>query len=259
MSRRGSPLSCLVTLAVASILGAAGCADRPLVLVGRSTLRDGLVGLWHFDEETGPIAADSSGNDNHGMLPRLADLSTVWVPGKFGNALAVEAANYAVVPLTASIDGIASGVSMSAWVYLEGPIMDFGTAISRQIGTGLDQYFHLSVHAPEGTASLFISPTAPSQALAGPKVPPNTWVHLAGTYDEGAATDVLYVNGEAVVTKPLTGPTRFATDTTPVILGGNTNGSAVTEVFPGRLDEIALYDRALSPLEIAQLARAPVF
>ena len=48
-------------------------------------------------------------------------------------------------------------------------------------------------------------------------------------------------------------------DNTPVILGGNENRSEVTERFPGRIDEITLYNRALSPLEVAELAQAPVF
>jgi hypothetical protein len=42
-------------------------------------------------------------------------------------------------------------------------------------------------------------------------------------------------------------------------LGGNGNAGAVTEWFPGRLDEIALYNRALSPDEIRLLATAVAF
>jgi len=229
-------------------------------------MRDGLIGLWHFDEMTGTMAADSSGKGNHGLL-RFADSSSVWVPGKFGNALAVEAGGYVLVPFSSTIDGIATGVTVSAWVFLEGTIEEYGTAISRQIpaGSGLEQYYHLSLRNPDAIPNLFVSPTLPPAQLSGKAVAPNTWVHLAGTYDEAAAGGnpsdregiaTLYVNGAPVGSKMIAG--RFPADNTPVILGGNANGSSVTELFPGRIDEIALYSRALTSDEVAELAQGPV-
>jgi hypothetical protein len=234
-------------------------------------MREGLIGLWHFDETTGTMAADSSGNGNQGIL-RFADSSSVWVPGRFGNALAVEAGGYVLVPFSSTIDGIATGVTISAWVFLEGTINEtdlYGTAISRQIptGNGLEQYYHLSLRNTNGEAvpNLFMSPTLPTVQMWGKAVALNTWVHLAGTYDEAAAGGnpsdregiaTLYVNGAPVSSKMIAG--RFPADNTPVILGGNANGASVTELFPGRIDEITLYNRALSAEEIAELAQGPV-
>lgn len=48
-------------------------------------------------------------------------------------------------------------------------------------------------------------------------------------------------------------------NTTPIILGGNGNNQLVSERFPGRIDEIALYNRALDPNEIQQLASGVTF
>ena len=82
--------------------------------------------------------------------------------------------------------------------------------------------------------------------------PRGVWTHLAGVYDGAVAR--LYVNGVEVASEPLTG--TFAADTTPIILGGNGNDASgvPTELFPGRLDEIMLYARALSAPEIPELA-----
>ncbi|HEY8923348.1 MAG TPA: LamG-like jellyroll fold domain-containing protein, partial [Polyangia bacterium] len=66
----------------------------------------------------------------------------------------------------------------------------------------------------------------------------------------------LYLNGAMIGTKQVMG--RFQSDATPLILGGNGNNSDVMELFPGRIDEIALYNRPLSPLEIQQLAQGPI-
>jgi len=260
-----------VALGAVGLACAAGCSDRDLVLVGpstSSTFRNGLVGLWHFDDVPGPTVADSSGNKNDGTLKLFADPSSVWVPGKFGTALSVQAGGYVSVPLSTSIDGIASGVTVSAWVYFEGNLatnLDYGTAISRQVGTTIDQYYHLSLRGPDPSPNLFISPmgtmtgpVTPSKAVTAPRA---TWIHLAGTYDDGGSatgtgTATLYLNGDMIGTKQVMG--RFQNDTTQLILGGNGNNSDVMELFPGRIDEIALYNRPLSPLEIQQLAQGPI-
>ncbi len=63
-----------------------------------------------------------------------------------------------------------------------------------------------------------------------------------------------------MATQALTG--RFVSDTTPFILGGNGNGAGdtnVTERFPGRIDEIMLYRRALSAAEVMQLHDGVLF
>jgi len=97
----------------------------------------------------------------------------------------------------------------------------------------------------------YVAPSAPDP------VAQNTWVHLAGTYD--GATVRLYVDGVEVANQPLTG--SFAHDRTPVILGGNGNDASgvPTELFPGRIDELMLFGRALGADEIARLAAGATF
>jgi hypothetical protein len=52
----------------------------------------------------------------------------------------------------------------------------------------------------------------------------------------------------------------FQPDTTPLVLGGNGNSTqGITERFPGRIDELMLYRRALSPAEVKQLADGALF
>jgi hypothetical protein len=88
--------------------------------------------------------------------------------------------------------------------------------------------------------------------LAEDSAPRGAWTHLAGVYDGAVAR--LYVNGVEVASEALTG--SFTPDTTPVILGANGNDASgsPTERFPGRIDELMLYARALNATEIGQLA-----
>ena len=223
-----------------------------------AALREGLVGLWHLDDGTGSaVAVDSSGRGNHGTLFGL-DPAAAWVPGQLGGSLETNAVGYALVPRTASIDSIVGQVTVAAWIYLTGTINDYATAASRQIGTGLTQHYHLSLDRT-ARPSAFINRGVPSdfyRLLNGPNpVTPMTWTHLAVTYD--GATASLYVDGQVVHSLPISG--SFGPDTTPLILGGNGNLQEITERFPGRVDEIVLYNRALGPAEILQLASGVVF
>jgi hypothetical protein len=225
-------------------------------------LRQGLVGLWHLDDGTGsPVASDSSGNRNHGTLTGFPTTSVPWVTGQLGGAFETASIGYALVVPSASIDSIVTEVTLAAWIYLDpadGPIVDHAAAASRQIGAGLTQHYHLSLDRL-GRPNAYINRGIPNDFLRNPTaddpVVPLTWTHLAVTYDGLNAT--LYVDGVEKRSLPISG--TFAPDTTPLILGGNGNYAEITERFPGRVDEIVLYNRALSPLEIRDLAAGVLF
>ena len=191
---------------------------------------------------------------NDGTLVDL-DAATAWVAGgPEGGALSVQGNGYINVPDSASIDSITTEVTVAAWMFLTAPVManSYATAISRQIGIGYDQHYHLSVNDQQQAILFIATLTAGQQVIGGPpSFPLQTWVHLAGTYDGREMR--LYVNGVEVNSEAVTGP--FASETNPVTLSGNGNGVArtVSEFVPGELDEVMLYRRALGADEIAQL------
>jgi hypothetical protein len=234
-----------------SIGGTAGCVP--------GGLSDGLVGYWRLDDGTGSrIARDSSTNGNDGVLAYL-DPAAVWIAGHAAGGLAVEADGFVSVVPSPSIDSITDQVTIAGWGYLEGTIMDYATIASREDGTTIDQHYHLSVNSRGEVPALWLKTETGTMLLQGPDaVARQTWIHLAGTYD--GTTARLYIDGKLVTALPYTG--RFMADTTPFILGGNGNGAGdtnVSERFPGRIDEIMLYRRALSAAEIAQLHDGVLF
>jgi hypothetical protein len=246
-------------------LAAAGCSPRTLLVVDpiscpdgggpgcAAGLSDGLVGFWRLNDLAGSARArDSSPWGNDGMLVGL-DPSMAWVAGgPEGSSLAPQAKGYVNVVASTSIDSVTDQVTVAGWIYLDGAANQYATVISRQIGTGFGQHYHLSL-TPSLNPGLYITTTTGGQLdiVASTVVPQQTWLHLAGTYD--GTTARLYLNGAEVNSGAISGP--FAAETNPVVLGGNGNGAdlTVSELIPGQLDDVMLYRRALTRDEIARI------
>ena len=81
-------------------------------------------------------------------------------------------------------------------------------------------------------------------------LPINTWTHLAVTFD--GAMIRIYVNGVQVATQAQTG--ALTTSTSALMIGSN----AFNERFIGRIDEVRVYNRALTVAEIQADMAAPI-
>ena len=79
-------------------------------------------------------------------------------------------------------------------------------------------------------------------------LPANTWSHLATTWDGGTLR--LYVNGTQVASKAVPGTMTISAG--PLAIGGS---SALNEFFSGRVDEVRVYNRALTAGELATYLR----
>ena len=220
---------------------------------------DNLVGHWRLDDGTGSaVAFDSSGRANDGALHGL-DPSTAWVSGRSLGALNTAHAGWVQVAHSPSIDAIVDRITVCAWInqqthdHRRGQIRDGAVTPDRD-----ERRPVLSpVAAPRAADPVHHHQQRLRDAHGRRMSARDTWIHLAGVYD-GAAVR-LYVNGAEVASESLTG--SLAPDTTPVILGGNGNDASgvPTELFPGRIDELMLYARALSAEEIARLAAGALF
>jgi len=91
-----------------------------------------------------------------------------------------------------------------------------------------------------------------TQHADGPRADPvNRWSHLALTYDGSKLR--LYLDGTEVSNRMATGTIRMTTD--PLWIGGN---NPYGEYFPGVIDEVRVYDRALSRAEVRADMSRPI-
>lgn len=196
----------------------------------------GLVLSFGFNTGSGSTVVDGSGNANNGTISG----ATWTTSGKFGNALSFNGVNaWVTVPHSSSLN-LTTGMTLEAWVY---PTTLAGTGdIIVKEGPGSD-YYNLYALGGAGQSQGTILVGASTHPIDGPLLAVNTWVHLALTYD--GAVERLFVNGVQVASKNITGVIQ--TSTGVLRMGGN---SMWGEYFQGRIDEVRIYNRALTQAEI---------
>jgi hypothetical protein len=205
----------------------------------------GLVAALSFDEPSGATAADASGNGNAGTIR-----GAVRVAGIRGQALQFDGADdWVTVPDAASLD-LVSGMTLEAWVR-PGAMTGWETVLLKE--RGADQFAYalyahdggaLSGGAPVPSGNVDVS--AAPRTLRGPStLPAEQWTHLATTYD--GATQRIFVNGAQVASRAQGGSITLSGGV--LRIGGN--NSFAGEFFEGLIDDVRVYNRALSAAEIA--------
>ena len=88
------------------------------------------------------------------------------------------------------------------------------------------------------------------QNIVGPKAGIGKWTHIASTYD--GKKMILYLNGDAVGEKPAKGKINLVPD--PVGIGNivDAGGAGKNEYWAGLLDEVKIWNRALSLKEVKE-------
>jgi glucose/arabinose dehydrogenase len=199
----------------------------------------GLVAAYTFAEGTGTTTVDVSGNGNTGTLAG----GTAWAPvGRFGKALSFDGVNDLVSVADAAALDLTAGMTIEAWVN-PAALSGWRTVAFKAAPGGLAYalYAHDDAPRPAGTVNTggALDVSAPGTAA----LPLNSWTHLAVTF--GGGTLRLYVNGVQVGTQAATGNLR--TTANALTIGGN---GVWSEWFGGLIDEVRVYNRALSQAEI---------
>jgi len=208
-----------------------------------ATPAPGLVAAYGFNEGSGTVVNDASGNGNNGTI----NGATWTTSGKYRNALNFNGTNALVTINNAASLQLTTGMTLEAWVY---PTVS-GPWWADVIYKGNDNYYLEGTSNPSGFSAMGGTiPNAPPLYGTG-VLALNTWAHLAATYD--GATMRLYVNGVQVASRAQTG--AIVTSTSPLQIGGD---SIYGQYFAGRIDEVRIYNRALSVAQIQSDMNTPL-
>lgn len=217
----------------------AGAATSNVVLqVASVPLPDttsSLRAYWNFNETSGTVAADSSGNGNSVTLYGFLGDDSQWTPGRIGNALHFNAGGLSDQlagtdnPLTLENGNF---FSFSFWAKLD----PGATGVNPRIISPSTE--HWVLWSPNRGVGLYTpaNSTEPSS---------NLWNHFVVTYDRLAKSYSLYVNGVREVANAMTYPKADPTGAFWV-MGHSEVFTTTTDSWRGLLDEMRVYNRILN-------------
>ena len=203
-----------------------------------------LVGWWKFDETEGRNAGDSSTNNNVGTLVG----NPQWQPsaGKIGGALVLDGFDdYVDCGNDSSLD-ITKQITVAAWVKMN----DAGNSQFQPYITKGDYTYGLKHHS-RNVIEFDIYDDGFWQVAHFPVDSSfnDVWHHVAGTYDGNKLK--LYVDGKLEVTTAYAG--SIASGTYNLNIGSNSEARG--RFYNGAIDDLRVYNYALSEKEIEKLCR----
>jgi hypothetical protein len=192
--------------------------------------QEGLLGWWRLDDGAGAAASDAVEGGHAGVMHG----SPKWVAGKVGGALKFELGDHVLVNAHYTL----KSVTLSAWVKHDG----FSDKQQRYVTLG-DETAVIRCNG-DNTLHFYIRTDGALQMILVPNtLEAGKWTHVVGTWD--GKTQKLYKDGALLDSK---------------VPGGSLKGevpfvmfSHNSEYLRGAIDEVRLYDRALSDAEIQKL------
>ena len=211
-----------------------------LTSIAQADITTGLQAWWKFDEGSGTTALDSSGNSNNGTLTN----SPLYVTGKIGPYALIFSPASSYVS-TGAVSGLTlTSFTFAAWINVTAyPVFSaYAAIVHNDIGgspTGIYEEstsgFVVVAGGGTGVAKWLIPASS---------VPIGGWHHIVATYD--GTTYAMYLDGVAAGSTYV--DSNYSDGAVPYAIG---RGNA--SYFNGSIDDVRIYNRALSSSDVTQL------
>lgn len=224
----------------ASATPAGACSPRQSSYSGVVSATAGLVGYWRLGESSGTVACDSTANHDNGTY--LGGV-TLGVPGAISGdpdtAVALNGTTGQVSVPSASSLNVGDNFTIEAWVKRGASKTESNEVIaSKQEGllvlmfNEADQLtLRRSTYGNIATANVATTDTTSWHYVVATKNGASVHLYLDGTDVTGTVANQTMTN-----------------NTEPLVIGQSSN----TSYFKGSIDEVALYDTALTTAQITQ-------
>lgn len=229
----------------------------PLILVaitllcGCSKKNESMVAWWNFDAAENGVVKNVSGKSWD-----AACLDATFGSGRIGKAFYGDGKGYLEVKYNPSMDNFKKGLTISVWIYrdCDSSLNAYNCIITREVKDSWSEYFDIAILNNKPLFAIDADGESYKQIESQDSIPLNQWIHLAGTFDN--KTMRLYINGKEVAIHPYEKPFSFS-DQNPIIIGSNTNdqGKIMHDFFYGYIDELKVFNYALTATEINDLAK----
>jgi hypothetical protein len=210
----------------------------------------GLIAHWEFDEGEGDIAYDSAG-DNDGTI-----YGATWTSGQIGGGLSFDGDDYVDVGLPEKLDfERTDAYTLSAWQKAEGAAY---TLLSKMDRSSHYRGYDIFVAGGYVQAHLINSWMSNSLRETGTLYPVNdfVWHHIAVTYDGSSSPDGLKIYVDSMEEATIVGPHSLSStirNSVSFKIGARSEGGEAIHHLTGDVDDVRIYNRALSAEEIQQI------
>lgn len=211
-------------------------------------MTDGLVGMWSFDganmdwSQATAEARDTSGNNNHGDVS-----GAVAGVGKRGQALDFDGTDNVIVSDSNNSLDAPSAVTISAWYRPDNMNAGYYVLASKD-GSGSSNYW---LGRNTGQFGVTFYNLGWHNHWTVNSYTAGQWYHVVGIIDSANDNVRLYVNGALDVATQAEDHDMIVNNDSVYIGKDNGNGTTID----GLLDEVRIYDRALSVDEVGDLYR----
>ncbi len=232
-------------------------ASSSVVVGGDESMLDNdvqanLIGQWKFDEDTGTTTYDSSGNGNDGTLTnaptRVGSSSCI-----AGSCLQFNGVNtYVNVPVFSGEPVASSSLSIAGWVNFSNltgyhVIACFGTDGGPPSAYGIYSY---------GSNPIASFSSSNGAATGNTILATGRWYYIVGVYD--GLTNKIYVNGS--LDKSVTyGSGNIISGPLEIGVWCNYQNNPSSNQLNGSIDDVRVYNRALTADEISKLYNSSVY
>ena len=177
----------------------------------------GLVAAYAFNEATGLVGGDASGNANTATLLN----GPAWAVGKNGGALQFDGTDDVVRVNDADVLDLSTAATFEAWVYPTIALSWWRTILQKEV----DAYIFAASSGENTPASGgTFNGVCCTNVNAPAALPVNTWTHVAASYD--GAQIRLYINGTQVAATAASG--TYEQNTKPLWIGGNARTARIS-------------------------------
>ena len=215
-----------------------------------------LVGHWRFDEGTGTITRDSSGNGHDGSF----EGSTAWVrPGWDGVGSCLQFGGAGDRVTIEPFDLTGSGITLAAWVNVTN-FQDDARLLSKSEGSGTADHYWAMILSGGGENNLEFRLRTDTGATTRTSVPDSEdlqadeWTHIAVTWDASDPFMRFYKNGQEIFSQSKAGNAVGAGPDVKIAIGNQSasvaDAAGRIRPFGGLMDDVVVYDKALDTEEL---------
>ena len=205
---------------------------------------NGLVGYWNFDEGSGTVANDTSGNNNNGTIN-----GATWTAGKVGNgALSLNGVNqYITINNSPSLNPIV--ISISAWIKTDSA-GTYKQILTKDANEG-GRVWQFRISNTNKIQFIPFNSSTNGNYAGSITVTDGLWHHVVGTWD--GVTINVYVDGVKDGNGTAFSGSLRTGQGNRVIVGADDIPPAPQDFFNGSIDEVRVYNRALSATEVSDI------